>query len=169
MNIVKVDKEFSDKFRLIHFGSNSFIEDRFTPITNASWVKPRGGLWTSPEDSTWGWKHWCDSEKFVLCSYDNSFVVRLKENSKILKIDSEKDLSKALDLYGYGRQSPLDKVFLTGRKYLNFEKIRNDGYSSIWLTTIGEIDTRFSEPSNLYGWDCESVLILNKESILYGQ
>jgi len=35
-------------------------------------------------------------------------------------------------------------------------------YDAIHLTDRGQWATRMTHPKNLYGWDCESVLILNK-------
>jgi len=47
--------------------------------------------------------------------------------------------------------------------YLDFEQLSKT-YDAVWLTYNGERKTRYSNP-DLYGWDCESVLILNKNSV----
>ena len=38
-------------------------------------------------------------------------------------------------------------------------------WDAIFLTEKGQRETRFTHPKNLYGWDCESVLILNSNII----
>lgn len=61
--------------------------------------------------------------------------------------------------------------YLTGHKmqsdiyYPDFEAMIRSGIDAIWLTPKGERETRFSHPKNLYGWDCESVLIMNPNGI----
>jgi len=48
---------------------------------------------------------------------------------------------------------------------IDFESLANH-YDAMWLTETGEISTRLlCQDRNLYGWDCESVLIFNKECI----
>ena len=137
--------------KLRHYGSKTCDLRKFKAIKNGYWVKPsKGGLWTSPVDSEWGWKDWNDSEEFVVCDDQNSFIVYLKEDAKILTIDSHEDLLNAP---------------LTDMLRLDFEHIA-ETYDAIWLTIKGQRDTRFSYPVTLYGWDCETVLILNKKCII---
>lgn len=130
---------------LIHYGSQVYDGNKFKEIKN-SWTKPNGGLWTSPVDSLYGWYDWCKSENFRDCNIENSFRLKLNIGAKICKIDTLEDL---LNL----------PIYKTYPRYLDFEKISLI-YDCIWLTVNGQYDTRYSEP-NLYGWDCESVLLLN--------
>jgi hypothetical protein len=66
--------EFKTKGRqLIHYGSTNYNHEKVGAIVNENWVKPKGGLWASPIDSKWGWKDWCESEKFRECNEDNYF------------------------------------------------------------------------------------------------
>jgi len=53
--------------KLIHYGSTSFDPKKFNPVLN-SYIKPTGGLWTSPIDSEFGWKDWCTAEDFRECN-----------------------------------------------------------------------------------------------------
>jgi hypothetical protein len=133
---------------LIHYGSKKFNPELIQPIKNVNWVKPNGGLWTSPIDSKWGWKNWCECEKFRECDKENSFMLKLYEWTKICVIDSVSDLVCLPYYESY-------------KKCLDFEKIA-EKYDVIWLTVKGETETRWSDPG-LYGWDCESVLILNSK------
>jgi hypothetical protein len=131
---------------LIHYGSNVFNPKLIQPIKNDNWVKPKGGLWTSPINSNWGWKDWCESEDFRECSKENSFTLKLHDWAKICVIDSVSDLVCLPYYESY-------------KRYLDFEKIA-ENYDAIWLTEKGMQETRCSNP-DLYGWDCETFLILN--------
>lgn len=134
---------------LIHYGSKIFNPELIQPIKNRNWVKPYGGLWTSPKDSKKGWANWCKSENFRVCDKENSFTLKLYDWAKICVIDSDSDFMNL----------PFcDSILI---RDLDFEKIAKN-YDAIWLTTKGESETRWSDPG-LYGWDCESVLILNSK------
>jgi hypothetical protein len=160
MNIKVVDNEFSRNFALIHYGSDEFRKELFRDVRNSYWVKPEGGLWTSPVNSQWGWKDWCDAEQFRECDKQNSFIVHLKPGTKVVVIDGKKDFEKLLETHG------LDMPFMK-RQGPDFEKLFGDGYQAIWLTEKGQQETRFTFPSSLYGWDVETVLILDKNSVLW--
>jgi hypothetical protein len=149
--------EFKTEGRqLIHFGSPCYLPKRVKAIVNDNWTKPKGGLWTSPIDSKWGWKDWCKSEDFRECDESNSFRLIFNIDAKILIIDSFKDLIKL----------PMC-VFLCGsyqKEFPDFEFLATQ-YDAIWLTEKGLNETHLSHPINLYGWDCESVLILNPHCV----
>ena len=169
MNFKVVDEEFSRNFALIHYGSDEFRKEKFWEIRNSDlMVKPTGGLWTSPVSSEWGWKDWCKSEHFRECDEKNSFTVHLKPGSKLLVIDSKKDLYSVLETHSLPTFSltGIPKEFSKSRSP-DFEKLLEDGCSAIWLTEKGQRETRFSYPSTLYGWDVETVLILDKNSVLW--
>lgn len=136
---------------VIHYGASSFLDYKFIFPQNCNWVKPRGGLWTSPIGSKFGWKDWCESENFRDCDDAKSFTLEFNSDVKIYKIDTLKDLLN-LPLI-----SPHE---VPHTKHPDFETI-NKEYDAIWLTENGQHVTRFSRPCNLYGWDCESILILN--------
>ena len=138
---------------LIHYGNNKFDEDLFLPIKNKRWEKPDGGLWTSPKNSKWGWKDWCISECYMDCSDDNCFEIMLKKTANILKIDNENDFKNA----------PLiDSEY--NSCFLDFEKIA-EKYDAIWVTAKAVFSLRMNRKYSLYSWDCESVLILNKDCL----
>lgn len=141
--------------KLIHYGCKSFNLDLFKPIENKNWVKPTGGMQFSPIESEYGWKEWCESEDFRDCSEDNCLIVELKQDANIFIIDSLADLLKA----------PLYKPYtILSSKVIDFKRLAQN-YDCIWLTNKGQIETRFSEP-NLYGWDCESVLLMNPNCLI---
>ena len=140
-------------FLVCHYGSPKFKPELVLPVKNSTWWKPtKGGLWTSPIDSTWGWKDWNNVEHHEECDEEKSFIVEIKKNSKILIIDSLSDLLNAPLIPG-----------ISG-KILNFEFIATK-YDAIWLTFKGQRATHLSYPIKLYGWDCETILILNSECV----
>lgn len=148
---------------MIHHGSRDFYKDRFKMITNGSpgWCKPHGGLWTSPINSEWGWKDWCRSEKFAIGRLCSHFTMRFWKNTRVYKIDNLDDL-KALPF-----QDPPDWAkdlkFFSNKP--DFEEILKEGVQAIWLTKEGERRTRWGLEYSLYGWDCETVLILDPSCI----
>lgn len=129
---------------LIHYGSPSYDPTLFNPIKNRGFVKPRGGLWTSPINSKRGWKYWCERESFRDCNENNSFKLVLNLDARVFVINSLDDLKNA-PLIG---------------ENIDFELLAKT-HDAIWLTEIGLRETHLSYPINLYGWDCETVLILN--------
>lgn len=148
--------------KLIHRDSNEYKPELFTPIKN-KWVKPLGGLWTSPVDSSYGWKDWCESNDFSNGDNNLSFTVELKSNAKILVIDDLRTLKLLSISYPFGH-----RILGEFGEYLNFERIAKE-YDAIHLTDRGQSETHLSTPVKLYGWDCESVLILNPEVIIVNQ
>jgi len=140
---------------VVHFGSKEYQPHLINPIKNDNWVKPKGGLWTSPINSNWGWKDWCESENFRDCNEANSFKLKFKNDAKIMLIDSLKDLlNLPKRIIDYGNNCK--------REYPDFELLATI-CDAIWLTEKGQNETHLSYPNSLYGWDCESVLILNPE------
>lgn len=149
MNIAGIDRSPV----MIHYGARKYLPDMIKPVKNELWVKPKGGgLWTSPIDSIWGWKDWNKSEQYMECDEKISFKIQLKEDCKVFVIDCLDDLLSA----------PLIHDSCSQNKYIDFEKVAQS-YDCIWLTEQGQRKTRFSRPVNLYGWDCETVLILNNK------
>lgn len=153
-----------EKYR--NYNNGKFDIQKWENPVNGNWIKPRsGGLWASPVESSWSWKDWCEAENF----YDKPFSeveyfdFSLSEHANVYEINSVYDLKR----FKYGRVEGLDlehgiKTF--PRYIIDFEKASEE-YDAIFLTTIGESTTRYSDPYSLYGWDCESILILNKEII----
>ena len=138
----------------IHYGHKHFENDKFTDIKNRVLNKPLGGLWASPVDSEYSWKNWNEESKVVKCQEFNSFKFTLKNNSKILKIDSHK---KACQL-------PIQKGFeeydvASGAiAIIDFEKLAKE-YDAIEVLISKDYQLYWY----LYGWDCDTLLVFNKE------
>ena len=133
----------------ITYGRDRFDLLKFNPIKNNHWVKPLGGLWASPIDTEWGWREWCESENFHIKQLSEFFEFTLYGD--VYVIDSLEDL----------KNLPIQKNDY--RTYVDFEKVI-DRYDALWLTYRGQIETRMTDP-DLYGWDCESILIFSPECI----
>lgn len=120
--------------------------------------KPKsGGLWTSPVDSVNGWREWCENEDFNVWKLEKSF--RLEISTKhLLVIDSGYDFDTKM----VGEYMEIGSLGLTEIDWSSLVET----YHGIWLTAKGESETRFSFPYNLYGWDCETVLLFNEKPII---
>lgn len=154
--------------KYIHYGHNAFRRQLFVEPTNIDlFVKPRGGLWASPVDAKWGWKDWCKSENFRECCEENSFTFTLSEKANVIHIRSTKDLD------GLPIQARVSEIFPEGYNMvcLDFEKLLSDGVDAIELHLSEEQDAEFLAGLywDLYGWDCDSILILNPDVIVVGE
>lgn len=145
---------------LIHHGAEKFNAKLFYTIRNMSWCKPDGGLWSSPVNSEHSWKQWCREENFRLSGLEKSFLFALKDNARIYVINSKNDLMNAPLINPYKDYSNVPE-----RWFIDFEKL-SERFDAVWLTEKGEHATRWSKPASLYGWDCESVLVMNKDCIM---
>ena len=141
------------EMELIHYGTDAYIPKLFEPISDEPFRnKPRGGLWTSPVNSEYGWKEWSADN-----GYGNTKThIKLWFSGTILLIDSLFDMEK------------LPWIGSDGSWFISFQALCAMGFSydAIQLTVKGEQETRYAHPKSLYGWDCETVLIMNPESIV---
>lgn len=141
----------------IHYGSPAWDPERWRSIEDRPYEnKPSGGLWASAEDTEFGWADWCAKIERYRETLKESFTFQLDENANVLVLASVDDLAKL----------PEEPDFLgrTGGlcKNIQFSKLLDEG--------VDVIDFRLSEDPDLYfemyGWDCDSVLVLNKDVIV---
>lgn len=153
----------------IHYGSSEYDEDRFCEICNEyiPHNKPEldTGLWASPLDSDYSWKDLTTEDELMRLDFDkdNYFVFKLKDNARIIKITSLDDLSK---LSKYKIDNPyLNK---TDNISIDFEKMKED-YDAIIVYLYRDTSKKCRPGNNLHisfcGWDCDSILVLNKEVV----
>ena len=134
--------------KYIHYGSSEFDINRFEKIKNAKlYFKPSGGLWGSRVDITTGWKEWCRSTKYK-CNLKKHFIFSLKEDAKVLTINNNEQL----------KNLPKRKDILDG---LDFEVLSKE-YDAIEVFISEDRDLYFS----LYGWDCDSIIVMNLDKII---
>lgn len=143
----------------IHYGNTEFDAKRMFPITNAYFTKPNGGFWASPVDAQYGWKQWCEDENFRECCEENSFRFHLKDNANVVHIMSSDDLEEL----------PKQKKVFPGWVMLDYEEICRHGIDAIELHLSEEKKPKkggMSLHRALYGWDCDSILILNPDIVV---
>ena len=143
-----------------HYGSSNFESDKFEKIVNRSgWIKPFGGLWAEPiAHNKYGWIEWCTDNDFRTGSLDEWFDFEIKDESKIFKISNEQDVYKLKNIgcckYTISSfENEIDVYFI------DFENMLNIGYDAVEMRL-----TNFTYWA-LYGWDCDSIIVLNPEAI----
>jgi len=149
---------------LIHYGTNKFNAESFKPVKNRDAKPVRDtGFWGCPVDSEWSWKDWCVSEDFDL--YKLETFIEFKYSGSTIIIDSMDDLLSLPWIPHEHLSHPSVAV--------DFEQLARDGYDAVYLTIKGFSQTRlpvhrieddFMKSTCI--WDCESVLIMNPDSIL---
>lgn len=144
----------------IHYGHTHFDESLFNKIENKPFVKPRGGLWASSIDAEYGWKDWCKSEEFGECKDECSFKFKLSDNANVLHLRSVDDLR------GLPRNKSLVGFDSINKYWLDFESILASGVDAIEIH-ISEDNSEWENSLYyaLYGWDCDSILIMNKNIV----
>lgn len=153
-------KEEQKATRYIHYGSEHFYSSLFVPIRNRPfpYVKPdpSSGMWGSPVDSDHGWKEWCIDNDFHLEEFSESFIFELKPGSKILRITNDEELHQLVadSFFNEAYKSMYDFYCL------DFEDLLEQGYDAVEVhVTTYDIYFKF------YGWDCDSILILNPNCV----
>lgn len=152
----------------IHYGNKKFKEELFRPIKNIeNFVKPNGGLWASriTKERPYGdWREWVDAEHFSnefgeKYGRDNFFKFQLKKDANILTIKRAEEL---LALPKIGAIFPLPFVVL------DFEKLAKeyDGIE-VLMSEEDKLDLEIGKGLywELYGWDCDSLLVFNKDIV----
>lgn len=145
---------------LIHYGSELYIPEAVLPITNDYWNKPKGGLWTSPIKSKYGWKDWNADSGYINCDVEDSFTLQLRQGSKVVVVNSLED---------YISLPKRNDVFLN-EKLINFEELSKE-FDAFWLTesglnTTATINYYKNNGMMLYGWDCETIVIFNSSCVI---
>lgn len=141
--------------KYIHYNHKCFDPRLFRKPSNRPGLsKPSGGFWASPVDAEFGWKDWCDRNDFRECCKDCSFTFTLKDDAKVLTIryagDAKRLPIQSMDYLGYCWVVP------------DFEKLMGDGWDAIELVLSSDWNLYFE----MYGWDCDSIVILNPDVIV---
>lgn len=152
--------------KYIHMGNDRFYKNRFMPIKNRPmFTKPSGGLWASPVDAEFGWRDWCERENFSKSDMRKSFTFSLSDEARVIHLYSVVDLVSLPD-----QEPPKGLEDLSLGKCIDFEKMVNDGYDAIELHLSEEkldgINYLEGLYWKLYGWDCDSILIMNPEVVV---
>lgn len=160
----------------IHYGSTKFDPNKGFPIKNSSdlCIKPQGGLWASRTTAECGWKQWCEAECFRDCIEENSFKFIIKDGFRVETLSNLDQLTKLPPneiAYNkiYKRPPPIynnPHEPIPDQYFIDFEKCLNEGISAIELCFYGlEYTTQGNLHYALYGWDCDSIVILDPNCV----
>jgi hypothetical protein len=161
----------------VHYGNDHF-EKREVDLRIKGFVtKPsKAAIWGSPEDAEFSWKDWSEGEHWNLGALEKSFRFKLKGDSKILFISSKKDIDEldeslktntsAIEKHYSGLTSVSSLIMsmlgsITPEKYntIDFTKLRENGIDAV------EIEYNGYTHDNFYGWDCDSICVLNPDAV----
>lgn len=144
-----------------HYGSESFDINRYTPIKNIDYfTKPSGGFWGTPKDSNMDWRSWCFDNEFHIETLGSCFEFTLNDTAKIITIKSHKDMVALRDS-GFAMDVSKFQSSFRFDIFLDYEKLLEHGYDAIEVVING--DTYW----DLYGWDCDSILVMNPEILIF--
>ena len=140
----------------IHYGHKHFVKELFGEIRNREGfpIKPIGGLWGSREDTKFGWKQWCEAEEFMTERLQDSFKFKLNTD-RILVISNSMQLQ---DL----PKNTKDEItqYFTDWILLDYEKLAQQ-YDAMEVL----ISEDYKLDYDLYGYDCDSIIVFNKDVI----
>lgn len=141
----------------IHYGHKHFDKNLFEKLMNRNdcFTKPLGGLWASRVGAEYGWKEWVKDQNFRLDKYteDNYFKFKLKDNARVLIIDNSKILDKL-------PKNKANIINISSWYSLDFEELSKK-YDAIEVLITNSNGLYWK----LYGWDCDSILIMNKNAV----
>lgn len=141
--------------KYIHYGHKHFDREMFQNIRNIPiFTKPDGGLWASAVDAEYGWKRWCEENNFRECNMENSFTFTLSQNARVITILSVAG-AKALPK----QETELSAVEWV---FVDFEKLAEQGWDAIEVKISNDMRLYWA----LYGWDCDSILIMNPDVVV---
>lgn len=146
----------------IHYGHKHFDKNLFEKVMNRNdcFTKPLGGLWASRVGAEYGWKEWVNDQNFRLDKYTegNYFKFKLKDNARVLIIDNSKILDKL-------PKNKANIINISSWCSLDFEELSKK-YDAIEVLINDEEFENFDGLYwKLYGWDCDSILIMNKNAV----
>ena len=130
------------------------------PIRNRNFVKPYGGFWLSIDED---WERWCSSEEPEWLE-GHRYSITLKDDARILRVDSAsalESLPKQIPEMFQGMPAELLSFVLEQDTFLDFEEIAK--HYDVLEVYAGSGEGLYSA---LYGWDCDSAIVLNPAVIL---
>ena len=163
--ISEVDVTDKDENIYVHYGDNAFIRSRFELIENRDFSnKPKGGLWASSFEAKNSWCAWCVENDFSKEKLDEYFCFRLSKTANVLRIESLEDCQGLpIQPVGYMHEEFLDPNY----KIIDYKACIKRGIDAIeYKYDIARKSEKFEEiDSVMWGWDCDSILILNPDVI----
>lgn len=140
----------------IHYGIDRFDPVMFKEIRNREYFnKPSGGLWASDVKASFGWRDWCQEEDLIDWLGTSYFLFTLRDDANVIHIRSLDDVGK---LERNGHFGDMYNVMV----FPDFEWLLKSGVDAVELHLSDCQDLHTA----LYGWDCDSILILNKDIVV---
>lgn len=136
----------------IHYGDDQFRTPKPVRNMDMPFTKPYGGFWASRKDDPQGWKSWCEGEEFWLEKLNRHFLFKLKDGARVLELSDKDQLDDLPQMSVWNRWDRFSDC------RLDFELLALD-YDAIEVTNIGDLYWP------LYGWDCNSILIMNPDIV----
>ena len=141
--------------RYIHYGSNEYDSDRFVPVQNVSGRnKPMGGIWASHVNAVFGWKDFCVGNDFCVEELKESFKFLIDSSANVVEIHTHKDWYKLIEVKNRPKR-------MVGR-CPDFEEMKRQGVDAIEIFITEDPEVYYG----LYGWDVDSILVMNPEIII---
>lgn len=149
----------------IHYGAECFEPNKWKDIKNRDnnqihgWIKPAAhtGLWASPVNSLNSWKIWAENNDYET-GLDTSFKFKVRDPGRIFYVHNL--MSYSILVQYYGIKSPFG-VSGYDRFWFDFERMANDGWDGLEISL-----TEYPKLYDLfYGWDCDSIIIFNRDAI----
>lgn len=148
------EKELIQATEFVHFGSSRLDRNKFKDISEETYcrgLKPRGGLWGSNESvESYGWRKWCRDNEYE-CDTSSYFRFRLKDSARFLVVTGD-ELLEQNHLYEMG--------YPPSRTYKDWTSIR-ERYDAVYIAA-GSVQSLYFK---YYGWDCDSILVLNFDAV----
>jgi len=145
----------------IHYGHSHFDSNKMLPIKNNCFLtKPLGGFWASCVNSKFSWLDWVQQNNYYTDKFnlDNLyFKFKLKPSAKVLTITN---VSQLEDLPHQSNSDYNSLCSLSNWTLLDFEQL-SQIYDAIEVIISSDIELYYQ----LYGWDCDSILIMNKNIV----
>jgi len=130
---------------LTHFSTKNWKLDRLWFYMQAGHFKPRG-LWLSDE-SDYGWKEWCESERFHLGYLASATQFTLSENANIIHLTNIDEVMEFQKQWQRPEEGVYYREIDWGAIAAKYDGILITPYRKDWTTHL---------PSWYLGWDVSS-------------
>ena len=162
--------------KYIHYGSEHFDLKAFEPIKNCfRFNKPKGGLWASPIDAEDSWYNFCKCNRYKTDELERSFEFKLANNTNVLYLN---DVITVIDRRN--REYYLNDHSLHNCIRINeplpsdpfmpaiFAHGINIDFQWLMMSRYDAIEVRMDDIFywDLYGWDVDSLLVMNPDCVV---
>lgn len=125
-------------------------------------------MWGTPKSAQYGRKDWCEDQDFHTGKLESHFQFTLVPHASVLQINNKGDLSELPKIEPLILNEKELPAISMPWVLLDFEKLLADGVDAIQVNMSNDTATSFSERlyQALYGWDCDSILVMNKNVLV---